>query len=158
MLERIFGAPVLRAAQLTPREFAVLRGSVGYVGSRLAQEQQYRPEEEIDQSDAFTLLTLLARFQTEVDLMAPRVRFLNDHELHVVCTAMVWAASDLERYAGHLRSWQGWSTDDQGVRDWLVSNFPDARDDANRAESTSALLRTVWLTLREQHRTWTQGV
>lgn len=158
MLERIFGAPVLRAATLTPREYAALRGAVGYVGSRLAQEQLHRAGEEHEASDAMTLLTLLARFQTEVDPAAPRVRLLGDHELHAVCTALVWAASDLERYGGHLRSWQGWSVQDQDVRDWLVSNFPECRDDAARAETTALLLRTVWLTLREQHRTWTQGV
>ena len=158
MLERIFGPPVLRAAQLTPREFAALRGALGYVGSRLAREQLGRTEEEAEHSDAITLLTLLARFQAEVDPAAPRVRLLADHELHAVCTALVWAAGDLERYAAHLRSWQSWSVEDQDVRDWLVSNFPDAREDAARAESLAVLLRLVWLTLREQHRTWRQGV
>jgi hypothetical protein len=158
VLERIFGAPVLRAAQLTPREYAVLRGAIGYVGSRLAQEQLYRTEEEHELSDAMVLLTILARFQTEVDPTAPRVRFLNEHELHSVCTALIWAATDLEKYGQHLRSWQGWSVEDQGVRDWLVGNFPDARDNAPGAEMTALILRTVWLTLREQHRTWTQGV
>lgn len=158
MLERIFGPPVLRAAQLTPREFAALRGAIGYVGSRLAREQMLRREDDAEQSDAMTLLTLLARFQTEVDPQAPRVRFLGDYELHSVCTALVWAAGDLERYASHLKTWQGMSVEDQDTRDWLISNFPDARDDAPRAELTALLLRTVWLTLREQHRTWLQGV
>jgi hypothetical protein len=158
MLERIFGPPVLRAAQLTPREYAGLRGAIGYVGSRLAEEQVMRREEEADASDAMTLLTILARFQVEVDPAAPRVRLLADHELHAVCTALIWSASDLERYASHLRSWQGISVEDQTVRDWLVGNFPEARDNADKAEMTSLLLRTVWLTLREQHRTWLQGV
>lgn len=158
MLDRIFGPPVLRAAQLTPREFAALRGAVGYVGTRLAREQVHRVDEEFDQSDAMTLLQLLARFQAEVDPNAPRIRFLGDYELHSVCTALVWAASDLERYGSHLKSWQGWSVEDQAIRDWLTANFPDTRDDANRAEMTALLLRTVWLTVREQHRTWLQGV
>ena len=117
-----------------------------------------RTEEEAEHSDAITVLTLLARFQAEVAPASPRVRLLADHELHAVCTALVWAAGDLERYAAHLRSWQSWSVEDQDVRDWLVSNFPDAREDAARAESLAVLLRLVWLTLREQHRTWRQGV
>ena len=157
MLERIFGPPVIRAAQLTPREFASLRGAVGYVGSRLAQEQLHRTEEEHEHSDAITLLQLLARFQAEVNPSMPSVR-LNEVELHAACAALIWAAGDLERYASHLRTWQSWSLEDQDVRDWLVSNFPDTRDDAERAEYTALMLRTVWLTLREQHRTWLQGV
>lgn len=153
MLERIFGAPTLRAAQLTPREYAVLRGSVGYAGSRLAREQLHRTEEEAEESDAITLLTLLARLQAEVDPVAPTVR-LATHELTSVCTALIWAARDLERYAAHLRTWQGWALEDQDVRDWLVSNFPEVRDDAGRAEAMAHLARTVWLTLRELHRVW----
>lgn len=158
MLERIFGPPVLRQAQLTPREFAALRGAVGYVGSRLAREQLQRTEEEPEGSDAVTLLNLLARFQAEVNPEMPSVRLLKDHELHAVCAALVWSARDLERYASHLRSWEGMRVEDQDVRDWLVSNFPETREDAHKAELTALHLRSVWLTLREQHRSWLQGV
>lgn len=156
MLERIFGPPALRAAQLTPREFMALRGAVGYVGSRLAREQAARREEESEQSDAMKLLMLLARFQAEVDPLSPSIR-LRQGELEAACAAIFWAARDLERYAAHLRSWQGWAVEDQEVRDWLVSNFAEVRDDAGRAEMMSMLLRTVWLTLREQHRAWLGG-
>lgn len=156
MLDRIFGPSVLRAANLTPREFGALRGAIGYVGSRLAREQVLRREEDVDRSDAVTLLSLLARFQAEVDSAAPSVR-LRPNELEACCAALFWAQRDLERFAGHLRSWQGWSVEDQEVRDWLVSNFPEVRDDAGRAESMSMLLRIVWLTLREQHRAWLGG-
>lgn len=156
MLDRIFRQPALgrrAGAQLTPREFAALRGAVGYAGSRLAREQITRTEEDPDGTDAVVLLNLLARFQANVDPASPNVA-LAPGELSAACAALYWAARDLERYAVHLRSWQGWSLDDQEVRDWLVSNFPDSRDDAIRAEATAVLARTVWLTLREHQRAW----
>jgi hypothetical protein len=56
-----------------------------------------------------------------------------------------------------MRSWGSWSEDDLLVRDWLVSNFPEAREDPGRAEHVSLLARTVWLTLREQHRAASTG-
>jgi hypothetical protein len=156
VLERIFGHPVRRVAQLTPREFATLRGAVGYVGSRLAREQLHRTGEEAEGSDAVLLLTLLARLQAEVNVSAPSVQ-LTPSELTTVCTALFWAARDLESYAQQMRSWGSWSEDDLVVRDWLVSNFPEAREDPARAEQLSHLARTVWLTLREQHRAATTG-
>lgn len=156
MLDRIFGPPPLRAAQLTPREFGALRGAVGYAGSRLARVQLDRTEADHEQSDAILLLNLLARFQAEVNPSAPSLR-ISRPELDAIGAALLWAMRDLERYAAHLRTWQGWTAEDQEVRDWLVSNFPDAREDAAQAEVLSVLLRTVWLTLREQHRAWLGG-